>query len=225
MGEEKATNHTEPKAVQIGDTEAGGSVTCWIECLRAGDSVAAQPVWDRYFRKLVDLTRARFPLLRKAGSIADEEDAALSAFNIICTGLVDGRYPDLCDRDDLWRLLVVITARKAINQIERLSRQRRGGGFLVRESDLESRVTEQQSQGLDQLLGPDPTPEFIAQMNEECQILMDLLVDDPVLKLSDIATWKLEGFTRDEIAARLGCSRRTVASRLNLIRKTWESHI
>jgi DNA-binding CsgD family transcriptional regulator len=33
----------------------------------------------------------------------------------------------------------------------------------------------------------------------------------------------MEGYTNDEIAAQLGCARRTVARRLELIRKTWES--
>jgi DNA-directed RNA polymerase specialized sigma24 family protein len=31
----------------------------------------------------------------------------------------------------------------------------------------------------------------------------------------------MDGYTVDEIADRLGCARRTVARRLELIRKTW----
>ena len=115
-----------------------GSVTHWIESVRAGDSEAALPLWRRYFGQLVQLMRARFPLLRTAGSFEDEEDAALSAFNSVCLGLVDGRFPDLSDRDDLWHLLVLVTSRKALDQIERLGRQKRGGRTLVRESKLSS---------------------------------------------------------------------------------------
>jgi hypothetical protein len=33
----------------------------------------------------------------------------------------------------------------------------------------------------------------------------------------------MEGYTNDEIAAQLGCARRTIARRLDLIRKTWMS--
>jgi hypothetical protein len=33
----------------------------------------------------------------------------------------------------------------------------------------------------------------------------------------------MEGYTREEIAGRLGCKVRTVAHKLDLIRKTWES--
>ena len=45
-----------------------------------------------------------------AGPIAEPEDVALSAFNSLCRGLENGRFPKLQDRDDLWRLLVVIAA-------------------------------------------------------------------------------------------------------------------
>jgi DNA-directed RNA polymerase specialized sigma24 family protein len=34
---------------------------------------------------------------------------------------------------------------------------------------------------------------------------------------------RMEGFTNDEVADRLGCARRTIARRLDLIRKTWMS--
>ena len=43
-----------------------------------------------------------------------------------------------------------------------------------------------------------------------------------VLLLRMIALWKLEGFTNEEIAKRIGFAQRTVANRLELIRKIWE---
>jgi DNA-directed RNA polymerase specialized sigma24 family protein len=195
-----------------------------MTALKAGDAVAAQPLWERYFQRLVQLARGRFPILHKAGAIEDEEDAALSAFKSVCLGMAKGRYPDLADRDDLWRLLVLITSRKAINQAERWGRQKRGGGDLVRESDLEASGSGPESRGLDELVGPDPTPEFVVMMAEECRRLLGLLAHEG-LQLAEVATLKLEGFTGEEIAAKLGCSRRTVAGRLDLIRKTWEQSL
>src|SRR4051812_26052939 len=96
--------------------------------LKAGDPVAAQPLWERYFQRLVTVVRGRFPILHKAGAIEDEEDAALSAFKSVCLGLGNGNYPELSNREGLWHLLVLIAARKAINQAERWGRQKRGGG-------------------------------------------------------------------------------------------------
>src|SRR4051794_29187265 len=92
-----------------------GSVSRWLGDLKAGDEAAVQPLWERYFARLVTLARARLRAGRRGA--ADEEDAALSAFNSFCTGVARGRFPRLADRDDLWRLLVVITARKAGAQV------------------------------------------------------------------------------------------------------------
>src|SRR5207237_10567463 len=89
-----------------------GSVTRWIGDLKAGGDSAAQHLWERYFHRLVHFARARLRAARRAGAIADEEDAALSAFDSFCRGAAQGRFPDLADRDGLWRLLVVITLRK-----------------------------------------------------------------------------------------------------------------
>src|SRR5690349_4606330 len=91
------------------------SVTRWIGSLKAGDADAAQRLWERYFGALVRLAYARLRGAPRAA--ADEEDAALSAFDSFCRGAARGRYPRLDDRDDLWRLLVVITERKALDQI------------------------------------------------------------------------------------------------------------
>jgi len=203
------------------DNEGTGSVTHWINALRAGESAAAQPLWGRFFERLVRLARSRSVIPRRAGVIDDEEDVALSAFRSVCVGLASGGYPELSDREDLWRLLVVIARRKAINKARDAQRQKRGGGRLIRETDLNLPGDAQNDGGLDQLAGSDPSPEFLAIMAEECQRLMALL-DRPDLRLQEVANWRLEGLSRDEIAAQIGCSRRTVAARLVLIRETWE---
>jgi DNA-directed RNA polymerase specialized sigma24 family protein len=68
-------------------------------------------------------------------------------------------------------------------------------------------------------VGNEPTPEFAAQVAEECQRLLDMLPDD---ELCSIAVWKMEGHTNEEIAGLLGCAVPTVERRLRLIRKCWE---
>src|SRR5947209_7211625 len=88
-----------------------GSVTRWIDLLKDGDTAAARPLWEAYYRRLVTLARARLRGLPLRS--ADEEDVALSSFDSFCRGAEQGRFPRLEDRDDLWQLLVVITVRKA----------------------------------------------------------------------------------------------------------------
>src|SRR5262245_60587 len=106
------------------------SVTQWIDRLKAGDPDAAQKLWERYFRRLVGLARKK---LRSAPRrAADEEDVALSAFDSFCRNAEQGRFPQLLDRDSLWRLLVVFTARKSAHLRRDEGRQKRGGGLTPR---------------------------------------------------------------------------------------------
>ena len=199
-------------------SEGAGSVTRWIDDLKAGDPAAAQPLWERYFARLVRLARAKLRATRHGAPVEDEEDAALSAFNSFCDGAARGRFPLLSDRDDLWRLLVVITARKACAQVQRRTRRKRGGDRVIDETGLAGAAGGDAPAGLDQVIGSEPTPEFAAMVAEQYGRLMEALDDDALRR---VAMDRMEGYTNDEIAARLGCARRTVARRLDLIRKIW----
>jgi DNA-directed RNA polymerase specialized sigma24 family protein len=196
-----------------------GSITRCVAGLKAGDQAAAQVLWERYFDHLVRLARRRLARCKRGGPDADEEDAALSAFDSFCAGLAGGRFPRLEDRDDLWGLLVVITARKASAQADRRGALKRGGN-LVRVDRAHGRRGEP-ADGPDPLIGivsRDPSPEFAAMVADETAHLLDRLGDP---NLRQIALWRMEGYTRDEIASRLGCARRTIARRLDLIRSIW----
>jgi DNA-directed RNA polymerase specialized sigma24 family protein len=189
-----------------------GSVTGWIAQLKAGDAAAARPLWERYFRRLVGLARSK--LWGSARRAADEEDVALSAFDSLCRGIEQGRFPQLLDRDGLWRLLVVITARKASHLYHAERRQKRGGGVAATEP-----ATVAGGPGLEQVLSREPTPEFAAQVAEECQRLLAQL-GDPELKA--VALAKMEGYTVEEIAEQLGYAPRSIKRKLHLIRGLWE---
>jgi RNA polymerase sigma factor (sigma-70 family) len=197
-------------------TEDAGSVTRWIRDLKAGDPQAAEPLWGRYFAELVHFARQH---LRAALSpVADEEDAALSAFDSVCRGAQQGRFPRLDHRDDLWRLLVAIAARKAIDQARRAGRQKRGGGRVRTEAELLREMTGSRALGLEEVVGREPTPEFAAMVAEQSRRLFAALGAE---ELRRIAALRMEGHTAEEIAERLGCARRTVTRRLQLIRQVW----
>jgi DNA-directed RNA polymerase specialized sigma24 family protein len=189
--------------------DTGNSVTQWISALKQGDQAAAQGLWEAYFRRLVGLARAR---LRDAPRrIADEEDVALNAFDSFCRGARAGRFPRLDDRHDLWQILVLITVRKAINLRNYEARRSRGMGRTQSLTDLTP-------DGLEAIGGDEPTPELAAQLAEEYQRLMEQLGDPG---LQRVATFKLEGYTNEEIAARLGCVTSTVERKLGRIRGIW----
>lgn len=195
--------------------ESNGSVTQWIEQLKGGDEAsAAQRLWERYYGQLVRLCDKK--LGDHPRRVADEEDVALSAFSSFVQGAREGRFAQLSDRDNLWRLLVVIAARKVVDQWHHDHRQKRGEGNVQGESaliDLELGIG-----GIDQIVGREPTPEFAALIVEQCQQMLGSLTE-PTLRR--IAVWKMEGYTNKEIADSLDCVPRTVERKLRVIRKLW----
>jgi DNA-directed RNA polymerase specialized sigma24 family protein len=171
---------------------SGGSVTHWITALKEGDPAAAQLLWERYHRRLVSLARQKLRSSRRRA--ADEEDVVQKAFHSFFQGVGWGRFPQLHDRDNLWRLLVVITARKARDQVRHEHSKKQGGGTVQGESAICPVEAEGEEAALQQIVGEEPTPEFAAQVAEAFQRLLDRL-GDPTLR--QLALWKMEGDTND----------------------------
>jgi DNA-directed RNA polymerase specialized sigma24 family protein len=184
-----------------------GSITTWIHALSDGNDDVAQHLWERYFQRMVELARNK--LRASISRAADEEDVALSAFHSFCQAAAEQRFPRLANRDDLWQVLVVLTARKALDQRKYATRKKRA----------ESSTRPLDEAALDTVIGADPDPAFAALVADEFRFLLDRL-DDPQLR--QIALRKLEGYTNDEIAAELDCTVRTIGRRLALIRDLWE---
>lgn len=193
-----------------------GSVTEWLQAVELGDQDAAQYLWERYYTSLLKLARSK--LTGRANRGFDEQDVVLNAFEACYRGLQTGRFPHINDRHDLWRLLISLTARKAIDGIRRETRQKRGGGNALLEADLKKLDGETDEQHLARVVGAEPSPEFAAMVAEDLQRRLDTL---PNPQLQDICLWKMEGWTNDEIAVRLDCTTRTVERKLELIRKHW----
>ena len=193
-----------------------GSVTRWIHQLQAGDRAAAQELWNRYFRRLVGLARCKLQGAQRRA--ADEEDVVLSAFESFFRGAEQGRFPRLDDRDNLWRLLVVITERKARNLVQHERRQKRGGGEMRREAASADGGDPLAEAGINEFASRGPTPEMAAQVADQCRRLLELLGD---VTLRSVAVWKMEGYTNAEIADKLGCVPVTVERKLQLIRRVW----
>jgi DNA-directed RNA polymerase specialized sigma24 family protein len=191
------------------------SVTLWIDQLKRGDPEAAQKLWQRYFKQLCRLARHKLQGAPRRG--ADEEDVALSAFNSFCRGIQSERFPRLADRGDLWQLLVVLAERKAIKLFKHEARQKRGGGRVLNAGprDAHSPVP---ATALDAFVSPEPTPELAAMVADECRRLLEKL---PEPSLRQVALSKMEGYTNEEIAQRLGCVPRTVERKLQVIRSLW----
>jgi len=193
------------------------SVTAWIGDLKDGQTIASQKIWERYFAQLVRVAARRLGSAPRR--VADEEDVAVSVFESLCRGAAAGRFKQLTDRDDLWKLLTAIAGMKAVDQIRRQTAQRRGG-TNVRGDSIVAGTDTDRAGGFDQLAHGQPTPEFLAVMDEQQQQMFAMLPDQ---SLRDVASLRFEGYSNDEIAKELDISLRSVERKLKVIRQIWTS--
>jgi RNA polymerase sigma factor (sigma-70 family) len=191
-----------------------GSVTHLIGELKAGKPEALEKLYQFYLPRLLGLARKK--LSQSPRMVEDEEDVVQSVFRGFCELVDRGIYPSLQNRNDLWLLLFSMTARKIgrLRRTKRLPQQE--GAVLSREQEN----ADDEMLGLEHLLGHEPTPEEAAAFAEEVKRRMDGLQDDV---LRQVAQWKMENFTDEEIAQKLGCVTRTVERKLCVIRNTWEN--
>lgn len=193
------------------------SITRWIDGLKHGDEDSAEQIWQHYFASLVNLAKRRLDCLPR--SVADEEDVALSALNSVILGARAQKFPELSDRSDLWKLLVVVTTRKACARQRRHFAAKRPDRNVVRNAskDAASDVSE-----LSKVLGREPSPELAAIFAEQVHHLLTVLPGD---EFRQVALMRLEGYTNREIAAKLNWYEVKVERRLRIIRKCWSSAV
>jgi RNA polymerase sigma factor (sigma-70 family) len=184
--------------------EVGKTITRLIRAVQDDRDSAVGPLLAVYFDRLVQLARARLQNL--PGLVGHDEDLALHSFHSVYRRLRDAARPlHLAGRDDLWRLLATRTVSRAIDLI-----RRHRPGEVPGDQDVEH------------LLAREPNPEEAAEMADECRRLLDLL-DDPQLR--QIALWKVEGYTNEEIAAKLDCVPRTIERKVARIRLLWKPEL
>jgi hypothetical protein len=176
---------------------------------------AARLVWGRYFQELLVL--ARNHLSARVRCREDEEDMLQSMYKSFCIRQRRGDF-DLANRDQIWNLLGHITLRKARNTANRHLQGKRDVRREEMEPGSEHAEDDTASAILDQIDSDGPTPAEAALLNEALEKRLQLL-HDPGLR--QIALWKLEGYTNDEIAGKLECTLRTVERKLERIRAYW----
>ncbi len=187
------------------------SITQWLQQAQDGDEYARQQIWVRYYERLIRLARSRIA----AGNtrVSDEEDVVVGAFDAFFRALGDGKFPELGDREGIWRLLVVIADNKANDLHRYQNRQKRGGGQIRGHSAFLKAGGD--GDHFDQI--PDPAPDFADSLCLTCNELLIRLKPE----LRQIAIWKMEGYTNQEIADELGCVEESVRRKVMLIRSVW----
>ncbi len=180
------------------------TVTQWLDQLQAGDSAAAQKIWERYFSQLVKVAHVKLGSVPRR--VSDQEDVAVEAFACFFRSVASGRFPRLNDRDDLWQLLLLLAERRAVDAQRRHFAKKRGGGRVRGDSVLD----QHRNIGECQKPMPSTVEELAAFMrshwNFEDQRLKQITLD------------KLQGYTNKEIASRQQMSVRSVERHISIIR-------
>ena len=190
-------------------------VTEWMRHLQDGDERAAKRLWVHFVDRLQNSLKQK--LQPNTQRVYDEEDAAQSAFFSLCRGMAAGRYPDLADRASLWNLLLTIAARK-VNHRHRYDHQQRRD--IKRTEELSLVLKDSDRSTMERpLKSAEPTPEYLASFHETWNLLFDSLPDE---SLRDVSRMKIEGFTDEEIARKLGYTDRTIRRKVERIRRVWQ---
>ena len=184
-------------------TDPTGSMSLLLQNWTVNENQIAEKIDLAYFPQLKRL--ARQVLGGLPGAAAEADDVVQSAIKSLC--LFMRRQSSTLDknRDDVWRLLCYIAKRKAKRRLARQTRGLRGGRVhpLTDMDDGEIQI--------DDLLQPIPPDEF------------DLIVRDAIEQLDEslkpIALMVMEGRSQTDISELLGCSRRTVIRKFELIKR------
>jgi RNA polymerase sigma-70 factor, ECF subfamily len=179
-----------------------------IERCRSGDQDAARVLFDSYVERLLPLARRR--ISQRLNSRVDAEDIVQSVFRTFFARLKDDKFEIGC-QDDLFRLLVRITVHKTLRQIAHHKAAKRDPGLEMGQSDS---AHEQ----LLQLLTSEPTPEATVSFLDQLEHFMSQLpeADRKILEL------RMEGFSTEEIAQKIGSYDRKVRRVLERIRDVAE---
>jgi RNA polymerase sigma-70 factor (ECF subfamily) len=166
--------------------------------LKANADLAAPELDERYRARLCQLVQRE--MNHRFRGKEDPEDVVQSAFRTFYRRNCQGEF-HIDSSDDLWCLLETITRRKILKHVEKLMTQKRNAN------------REESAEGGD-LKGLTPTP-------EEAAIAADLLeealagLDETYVQVLHL---RLEKWTEEEIAAKLGCTRSFVRTHLNCVR-------
>jgi RNA polymerase sigma factor (sigma-70 family) len=200
-------------------TQENGSISHWLQQLKAGRESGAWKLWHRYRPALMKLARRK--LSDQSTAIADEEDIVICAFESFLRRVREGAYGQVNGRGELWKLLVTITLNKAYKHNRDSQRTKRAGPVLYR-VDPVNEYEQAVQEALSNLASRELAPDLVASISDSLTHLLSVLGDP---ELQQIATAKLKGYTNQEIAQLQDRSLPTIERRMRLIRDLWQQEL
>jgi len=169
---------------------------------------ASQLLWDHYFERLCRYANSRIAKDQKR--LIDNEAVASSALYAMFDGLENNRFNHVGNRDELWRILVTVTSRKASDARRHFLCTKRGAGKVHGDSVFSA-------EGFKAAIADhrgDSDPWDCVEFDSVYEELNKQLPD---VNYRQITSLRLAGYSNQEIANTLDCSIRTVIRKLTLI--------
>ena len=189
-------------------SHSAGAITKAINGLKTDREVASQLLWDHYFERLCRYAKSK--ISRNQQRLIDSEAIASTALYTLFDGLENNRFNHAGNRDELWRILISVTANKASDERRRFRCVKRGAGMVRGDSafsaaDLHAAIADHRGDS-----DPSDCLEFESVFEELNKRL-------PNANYRLITSRRLAGYSNQEIAETLDCSTRTVIRKLTLI--------
>ncbi len=185
-----------------------------IQGLRDGDANVCTDFWMKYGPMLEGVAGKQISnqLQRRVGA----EDVVQSACRTFFRRISEGQF-ELPDSDALWRLMCAITLTKARRAARDQNRQKRG---MDREQYIDATAPDQSTGGFE-LAGQGEAPVEAVEVADQLRAVLEGLGEQEC----QILDLKLQQFTNDEIADKIGCSERTVRRLTKKIQDRWSQMI
>lgn len=179
-----------------------------IPRVRAGDQAAAEKVFDRYAQQLARLAEQH--LSRRIAQRVEGEDVVQSVFRTFFQRAERGEF-QIRSSDQLWKLLVTITVRKARMQARRHSAEKRN---VELESDDPA--------ALIAAIDREPGPDEAKILDDEIDRVLSGMPSSQQELYRRVLELKLAGHSNREIAAQLELVSRNVDRMLNRLESRFD---
>lgn len=176
-----------------------------LDRMIGGDDQAAEKIFRRYFESLYAFTRQR--IASRLQGRFDADDVVNSAYRTFFAHARNQEFV-LARSGDLWRLLIAITHRKLLGQIEHHSAKKRDQRRELGENSL------------DRFNSPDPLSESLALEESLEKLLAKLTPSD-----RELIILRLQGESTLTIAERMGITERSVRRKLQTLRQQFEGEL
>ena len=192
------------------------SVTQFLPDAKAGRRAAIDAISDRLRPRVERVVARQLRGLRSA----DPEGVASSVFVYFWKVADRGDFAEddfTCSRE-LWAYLMRVAKHKVRDHARYGKSKKRDVRRTRGEDSVWRKTGEGGGNGFDAVAGGGPTP---AERAASAEVLTDFLagLPDPVLR--DVAVLRMEGYTVEEVADRVGVSSRTVKRKLRRLRDHW----